>query len=83
MSTDAFYRFSTVCMENTLDICRAIEEEYFRKSGRRLTLPRMREVFAEVRLPDLLAQTPALENETPSGLLQKELKRLGRLRNLS
>ena len=83
VSTDAFYRFSTVCMENTLDICRAIEEEYFRKSGRRLTLPRMREVFAEVRLPDLLAQTPALENETPSGLLQKELKRLGRLRNLS
>ena len=82
VSTAAFYHFSEVCMENALAICRAVEDEYLRRSGRRLTLPRMREVFAEVRIPDMLSQVLSPENETPSGLLQKELKRLGRLHNL-
>ena len=82
VSTSAFYRFSEVCMENAIEICRALEEEYLRRNGRTLSLLRMREVFTEVRIPDSLQQDPSMENETPSELLLKEQKRLGRLRNI-
>ena len=78
----AFRQFSKICMENALAVCRALEDEYLQRNGRRLTLPGMREVFTEVRIPDSLIGSRAIENETPSELLRKELKRLGRLENL-
>ena len=49
------------------------------KNGRRLTLPRLREVFAEERIPDSLQDGFPPENRTPSELLQADVKRLSRL----
>ncbi len=83
VSLGALYELSRVCMENARNIYRVLEKEYRRQYGRQLTLDRIGEVAAEPRYPDSLGLSREMLQQTPSRILEEELKKLYRLRPLA
>jgi nicotinic acid mononucleotide adenylyltransferase len=77
----AAYRFSTVCLENTLEIMTALESAYRRTYARSLTLRRLSEAVVLPLCPDKggLLYDP---NQAVSAYLKGDLAALKRLENL-
>jgi hypothetical protein len=80
ISLEMIYAFSEVCMENALDICRAVEREYRKQYGRRLTLERLPEILAQPRYPDNIGLDENIRMQTLSQILVEEKNRLERFR---
>jgi hypothetical protein len=72
--------FSRVCMENAADIYRAVEREYRKQYGRRLSLDRISEILVQPRYPDQIGLDEAKRMLTPSQILSEESERLERFR---
>ncbi len=81
-SMEAFYHMSMVCIENARDIFLVLEKLYQKKYGRKLTVDRIGEVLGEPRHPDTCILNESSSQESISGLLEQELKKLGRLSHL-
>ena len=75
------YEFSRVCMENAIRIYQAVEAEYRRQYGRRLTLERISEILLQPRIPDDITITEEILSMTPSAILTQESRKLRRLLN--
>jgi nicotinic acid mononucleotide adenylyltransferase len=80
ISQQMIYEFSKVCMENAIDIYRAVEGEYRKQYGRRLSLDRISEILVQPRYPDQIGLDESKRMMTPSQILNEELKRLERFR---
>lgn len=83
ISQEALYELSRTCMENAHDIYQAVEREYRRQYGRRLTLERTSEILVQPRYPDSIGLNDAKCMQTPSQILSEELMRLKRLESRS
>ncbi|MEL7563664.1 MAG: cytidyltransferase [Dehalobacterium sp.] len=78
-SNRAIYDLSQACIENSIDILSALEEEYLSIHGRILTLARLGEVFIAPRCPDQGQDMNYDLRQSPSYYLQNDLERLIRL----
>lgn len=83
ISQDTLHELSRVCMENARDIYQAVEKEYRRQYGRRLTLERTSEILVQPRYPDSIGLDETKCMQTPSQILSEELMRLRRLKGKS
>lgn len=83
ISRSMLYELSRTCMENARDIYQAVEKEYRKQNGRRLTLERISELLVQPRYPDGIGLDEAKRMQTPSQILNEELKRLERFKGMS
>lgn len=83
ISQGVLYELSRTCMENAHDIYQAVEKEYRRQYGRRLTLERISEILVQPRYPDSIGLDGTRSMQTPSQILSEELMRLERLKSVS
>lgn len=81
-SHERIYRLSKCCLENSIEILRALEGEYHRLYGRSLTLASLGEVITVPRSPDIGKGIEYDLTSTPSTLVEKDLELLIRLENI-
>ena len=76
------YELSKVCIENSIELLRVLENEYHILYTRNLTLASLGEVFTVPRCPDIGRDMHYDLNISPSHYLENDLQQLGRLNNL-
>ncbi len=76
------YNLSKVCLENSLDILKSLENEYHNLYGRNLTLATLGEVLTIPRSPEIGKDLEYNLNINPSSYIQKDLELLSRLENI-
>jgi hypothetical protein len=81
-SKEAIYDLSRVCIENSIDIFLALEEEYQRINERKLTLAHLGEVFLSPKYPDHGDNMNYDLNLNPSHYLKNDLNHLKRLEHI-
>ncbi len=82
VSPRCIYDYSMVCLENSRDILRVLEEEYQNEFERKLTLQRLGEVMMIPKYPELGEHVFLDENVAASACVEKDIERLVRMRNL-
>lgn len=81
-SKDSIYNLSLTCIENSLDILKAIEKEYQATNERTLTLSSLGEVFTSPRCPDHGTNMIYNLSLSPSNYLLNDLELLKRMENI-
>ncbi|MBU3189790.1 cytidyltransferase [Clostridium bowmanii] len=76
------YELSRVCIENSIELLKVLENEYHILYTRNLTLASLGEVFTIPRCPDIGKDMHYDLNISPSHYLENDLQQLGRLNNL-
>ena len=76
------YDYSMVCLENSRDILKALEEEYQNEFERKLTIRRLGEVVSEPKRPDFGEYARFDENVAASDYVEKDIERLIRMRKM-
>lgn len=82
VSHDKIYNLSKCCLENSIEILKALEGEYHKLYGRSLTLASLGEVITVPRSPDIGKGIEYDLSSTPSNLVEKDLELLIRLENI-
>lgn len=82
VDTKSIYELSKICIENSIDIHTAIEEEYRIIYERNFTLREMGNVFTEPRSGSFRSDIIHSLDSKPSDHLIKDLESLKRLRNI-
>lgn len=78
----AIYEFSSICLQNSIDIFKAIEESYQIKNEKSLTLKNLGEIFHSPRHPDTNEMIFLNKNSKPSDAIKIDLAQLKRLENI-
>ncbi|QCX32548.1 cytidyltransferase [Caloramator sp. E03] len=81
-SKNSIYNLSSVCIENALDILKAIEKEYQSVNERTLTLLSLGEVFVSPRCPDHGINMQYNLSLSPSNYLLNDFELLKRIENI-
>lgn len=76
------YKLSEICLENSIAILCALEDEYQELNGRMLTMAQLGEVLITPRYPDKGENTFIDMKVKASDLLKKDLEHLGRLKSM-
>lgn len=76
------YDYSMTCLENARDILRTLEEEYQKEFEQKLTLKRLGEVIADIKLPDTGSYVKPDENTAASAYVEADIERLVRMRKM-
>lgn len=76
------YKLSEICLENSIAILSALEDEYQELNGRMLTMAQLGEVLVTPRYPDKGENTFIDMKVKASDLLRKDLEHLGRLKSM-
>nr|MBK5235508.1 cytidyltransferase [Clostridium sp.] len=76
------YELSKVCIENSIELLKVLENEYHILYTRNLTLASLGEVFTLPRCPDIGRDMHYDLNISPSHYLENDLQRLHRLDNM-
>ncbi len=79
---ERIYMLSKVCLENSIEILKVLENEYHNIYGRNLTLSSLGEVITIPRSPDIGKGIEYDLSSTPSTLVEKDLELLTRLENI-
>jgi hypothetical protein len=79
ITQDAIYNLSEICLNNSLDLLRAIEEVYQEINEKNLTLASLGEVIFTPRYPDLERSVLQKRHQKPSTFLEMDLHYLKRL----
>lgn len=82
-SQSSLYALSKVCIENSIELLKILENEYHILYTRNLTLASLGEVFTVPRCPDIGLDIKYDLNISPSHYLENDLQLLHRLNNLS
>lgn len=82
VSHHRIYKLSKCCLENSMEILKALEGEYHKLYGRSLTLASLGEVITVPRSPDIGKGIEYDLSSTPSALVEKDLELLIRLENI-
>ena len=78
----AIYKLSEVCLLNSLDIFKTIEEVYQSINEKNLNIRGLREIIILPRYPDLHRNFYIDKNIKPSTYIEKDLEILKRLENI-
>jgi nicotinic acid mononucleotide adenylyltransferase len=81
-STTSIFRLSKVCLENSINILYALENQYHLINGRNLNLASLGQVFTIPRCPDHGKNVDYNLSLTPSHYLLNDLELLNRLDNI-
>jgi len=81
-SSKNIFELSRVCIENSIELLRILENEYHILYARNLTLASLGEVFTIPRCPDIGHNMNYDLNISPSHYLENDLQQLVRLNNL-
>lgn len=81
VSNTAIYNLSEICLGNTHDILRAVEEVYQDINEKSLNLSSLGEVLKTPRYPDLHRSMELSKNIPPSSLVKMDIDYLKRLEN--
>lgn len=76
------YKYSMVCLENSRDILKALEEEYQNEFERKLTIRRLGEVINEPKRVDFGEYARFDENIAASDYVEKDIERLIRMKKM-
>lgn len=79
-SVSAVYDFSMVCLENTRDILKVLEEEYQREYKKKLTMERLSEAISNPKIPDAGECLKFDRTIAASEYLESDIERLVRLK---
>jgi len=79
ITQDAIYNLSEICLNNSLDLLRVIEEVYQEINEKNLTLASLGEVIFTPRYPDLERSVLQKRHQKPSTFLEMDLHYLKRL----
>ena len=80
--TKCVYELSRVCIENSIELLKVLENEYHILYTRNLTLASLGEVFTVPRCPDIGNDMQYDLNISPSHYLENDLQQLFRLSNM-
>ena len=78
----SLYELSKVCIENSIELLKTLENEYHILYTRNLTLASLGEVFTVPRCPDIGKDMQYDLNISPSHYLENDLQQLCRLNNM-
>jgi len=78
----SLYELSRVCIENSIELLKVLENEYHILYTRNLTLASLGEVFTIPRSPDIGRDMHYDLNISPSHYLENDLQQLNRLNNI-
>ena len=78
----SLYELSRVCIENSIELLKVLENEYHILYTRNLTLASLGEVFTIPRCPDIGRDMHYDLNISPSHYLENDLQQLDRLNNI-
>lgn len=82
VTTKNLYELSSVCIENSIELLKVLENEYHILYTRNLTLASLGEVFTIPRCPDIGKDLQYDLNISPSHYLENDLQQLRRLDNI-